>query len=236
RILSRAADFRLAPLRRFSSADAALCLPPLARHGHAARRPAPFLGARRAARSLRDAAGGQAADPGTEGFALGRRDEVAELERPRDQAQRLEARAGAADQNVAIVENAAGHRLVHMDAFDLVHVHLERVPADETVLVDDAAFGDRHFGGEAPPPRADQAQHAEHQPDRDCDQRRYAEAAFGIGADLPQTNRDDHAEHDEHDAAAIHDPVNLTVEFDGFAGLQNLFRVRHRESPLQETV
>ena len=63
---------------------------------------------------------------------------VAERERGVDQPERLEAGAGAADGDVAVVEEAAEQRLVDVDALDLVHVHLGGVAPDEAALQDDA--------------------------------------------------------------------------------------------------
>src|SRR5690242_9306710 len=75
---------------------------------------------------------------------------VAEGERRVDAPQRLDAVASAANDDVAIVENAAEDRLIDIDALDLVHVHFDRVAADEAGLVDDAAVG--HVDLSRPPP------------------------------------------------------------------------------------
>ena len=45
--------------------------------------------------------------------------------------ERREAGAGAADDDVAIVEQAAEQRLVDVDALDLLDAHLDGVAADE---------------------------------------------------------------------------------------------------------
>src|SRR5215468_8565242 len=68
---------------------------------------------------------------------------IAELDRVGDRLQGLEACADAAHQNVAVSEHAAEHRLVDVDALDLVHVHLDGFAANEALFVDDATIGDR---------------------------------------------------------------------------------------------
>src|SRR6185312_8071283 len=75
---------------------------------------------------------------------------IAEGERRIDPAQRLDAVAGAANDDVAIVEDAPEDRLIDIDALDFVHVHFDRVAADEAGLVNDAAVG--HVDLSRPPP------------------------------------------------------------------------------------
>src|SRR5271168_904663 len=62
-----------------------------------------------------------------------------------DHVERLESASGAADGDVAVVENPAWQCLIDIDAFDLVHVHFDRFPANQASLEDDAAIGDGDF-------------------------------------------------------------------------------------------
>src|SRR5579872_2248325 len=70
-------------------------------------------------------------------WALLRDDRGPQRERIGDAPQGLVARPYAPDGHRAIVEDAAPDRLDHVHGLDLVHVHLERAPADEAFLVDD---------------------------------------------------------------------------------------------------
>ena len=81
-------------------------------------------------------------------------DVAAELERRVDLAKRLQAGAGAAHGDVAVVEEPAEERLVDVDALDLLDAHLDRVAADEAALEDDPPVGDRDLRGPALEPRA----------------------------------------------------------------------------------
>ncbi len=65
-------------------------------------------------------------------------------------AHRFEAAAGAAHDDRAIAEDATEDRLVDIDAVDLGTVHLERMPAQQPGLVDDAMVGDGEFGRRPP--------------------------------------------------------------------------------------
>ncbi len=58
----------------------------------------------------------------------------------------LEAYTDAADGDVAVIQQPAEDRLIDIDAFDLVHVHFDRLAADETLLVDYSAIGHFDFG------------------------------------------------------------------------------------------
>src|SRR5665213_1313265 len=85
---------------------------------------------------------------------------IAELDRLRDAPQRLQAGARAAHQDVAVAKEAAGDRLVDIDALHLVHVHLNGMAAEEAVLEDDATVGDGDFGRPAVDPRRNAAERA----------------------------------------------------------------------------
>src|SRR6476646_11395304 len=69
-----------------------------------------------------------------------------------DIVQRLDANAGPANGDVAKIEHPSQYRLIDIHAFNLVHVHLNRMPADEAPLVDDAAVSDINLGRPAPEP------------------------------------------------------------------------------------
>ncbi len=56
------------------------------------------------------------------------------------------------DADRPIAEEAAGERLIDIDRFDLVHVHLDRMAPDEAGLVDHARRRDRDLGAEAAKP------------------------------------------------------------------------------------
>src|SRR5215472_14816672 len=57
-------------------------------------------------------------------------------------ADRFETAAGAAHDDRAIAKDSTEDRLVDIDALDLGAVHFERVPAQQSGLVDDAIVGD----------------------------------------------------------------------------------------------
>src|SRR5215831_2836553 len=66
--------------------------------------------------------------------------------------QRFDANAGPANGDVAVVEHPSQYRLVDIHALNLIHVHLNRVSADEAPLVDDAAVSHINLCGPAPKP------------------------------------------------------------------------------------
>src|SRR5947209_7961301 len=80
------------------------------------------------------------------------RHEIAQLQRMVDAAQRLNRLAGAANDDVAIIEQAARDALDDVDALDLVHMHLDRAAMNKTGLVDDPPVGHCHLGDPAPEP------------------------------------------------------------------------------------
>src|SRR5438270_4134089 len=74
--------------------------------------------------------------------ASGGGDVIAQLEGARDQLERLHFNAGAVDNHVAVIQQAARYRLNHVDARHLVHVHFGGAPADEPGLGNDASVSD----------------------------------------------------------------------------------------------
>src|SRR5207237_4499714 len=89
-----------------------------------------------------------------------RGDMAAKGQRVADVADRLQAAAGAADNNCAIAKDAAEQRLVDIDALDLVAVHLDGMAGDQAGFVDDAMAGYRQFGRRPP----DKCAHSPQQP------------------------------------------------------------------------
>src|SRR5438876_4488275 len=81
-----------------------------------------------------------------------RRHAAAEVQGVVDHPQGLDAGAGPANGDIAVIEDAAEDGLVDVHALDLVHVHLDGVPSDQTPLEDHAAVGDRELGADAPDP------------------------------------------------------------------------------------
>src|SRR5262249_8832837 len=89
------------------------------------------------------------------GYRL-RGDVIAELDRRIHLLERLDADADTTDEDVAVVEDAAEDRLIDVDAFDLVEMHLDGASANEAALVDDAPVGHRDLGGPAAKPGPEQ--------------------------------------------------------------------------------
>src|SRR5579883_2335002 len=105
-----------------------------------------------------------------------RRNRAPQFERRVDLADRLERAPGAADRDIAVVENAPKQRLVDIDAFDLLHVHLDRVAADEAALENDAAVGHRDFRRRAAKPRPHETGDSQEGEDREKTERDGLEA------------------------------------------------------------
>src|ERR1700722_11072259 len=95
----------------------------------------------------RPAEAGQKRDDGN--LATGRRSPCGhgrtQLQWRVDHVERLETASRAADRDVAVVEKPAEQCLIDVDAFDLIHVHFDRMPANQASLEDDAAIGDGYF-------------------------------------------------------------------------------------------
>src|SRR5947209_2835702 len=83
-----------------------------------------------------------------------------------DVRQRLDPHAGAVNDHVAIIEQAAEDGLVDVHALDLVHVHFHGVAAHEAALVDDPAVGDRDLRGHPVKPSARQQDGSDDEDDR----------------------------------------------------------------------
>src|SRR5262245_21521636 len=77
---------------------------------------------------------------------------ISEFKRRVDIVERFDSDAGSANDDVAIIQHPSENRLIDIDAFNLVHIHLNRMPTDETPFVDDAAVGHIDFRGPAPEP------------------------------------------------------------------------------------
>src|SRR5262245_35740116 len=77
---------------------------------------------------------------------------VSEFERRVDIVQRFDPDTSPANDDVAIIKHSSENRLIDIDAFNLVHVHLNRMPTDEAPLIDDAAVGHVDFRGPASEP------------------------------------------------------------------------------------
>src|SRR5579883_2081899 len=88
---------------------------------------------------------------------LPRGDGRPQLERRIDLAYRLESAARSAHGDIAVIEDSPEQALVDVDALDFLHVHLDRMAADEAFLENDAAVGHRDFRRHASEPRADEA-------------------------------------------------------------------------------
>jgi len=79
-----------------------------------------------------------------------------QFQRRIDQAESRKTASGAPDCDIAVVKQPAGQGLIDIDAFNLLHVHLDGGPAYKTTLQDDAAIGDSDFGRQAPKPGRDE--------------------------------------------------------------------------------
>jgi hypothetical protein len=80
---------------------------------------------------------------------------ISEFKRRIDIVQRFNPDTGPANGDVAIIEHPSKNRLVDINALNLVHIHLNRMPTDETPLVDDAAVGHVYLSRPAPEPGAE---------------------------------------------------------------------------------
>src|SRR5580692_7046849 len=69
-----------------------------------------------------------------------RRDCGSQPQRRIDGFQPLERAADAAHGDVAVVEQPPKQRLIDVDALDLLHVHLDGMPADQAAFENDAAI------------------------------------------------------------------------------------------------
>src|SRR5271166_2230182 len=83
-----------------------------------------------------------------------RGDVAAKGQRVADVADRLQAAADAANDDRAIAEDAATNRLVDIHTLDLVAVHLDGVPGEQTGFVDDAVVGYGQLGRRPPDERS----------------------------------------------------------------------------------
>src|SRR5215475_2766202 len=95
---------------------------------------------------------------------------VAEFDRRIDVLERFDSDAHAANDDIAIAEDATDNRLLDVDALDLVHLHFDRAAADEAALVNDTSVGHRNLGDEPPEPSREQHQcsdNGQHDGDRD---------------------------------------------------------------------
>src|SRR5438034_932256 len=83
-----------------------------------------------------------------------------------DVRQRLDPHAGAVNDHIAVIEQAAEDGLVDVHALDLVHVHFHGVAAHEAALVDDPAVGDRDLRSHPVKPGARQQDGSDDEDDR----------------------------------------------------------------------
>src|SRR5262245_52773463 len=74
---------------------------------------------------------------------------VPEFERRIDYCAAARSDTGPANGDVSIIKHPSENRLIDIDAFNLVHVHLNGMSADEAPLIDDAAVGHVDFRGPA---------------------------------------------------------------------------------------
>src|SRR6266568_1737630 len=81
----------------------------------------------------------------------GRGHVIAQLDRRIDVLDGLGPLSNTAHNDIAVIENAAQHGLLDVDALDLVERNFKGVPADEALLVDDTPGGHGHLGRPAFP-------------------------------------------------------------------------------------
>jgi len=79
-----------------------------------------------------------------------------QFQRRIDQAESCKTASGTPDCDIAVVEQAAGQRLIDIDALDLLHVHFDRGPTYKGTLQDDAAIRNSNFGRQATQPGRDE--------------------------------------------------------------------------------
>jgi hypothetical protein len=92
-----------------------------------------------------------------------------QLQRCIDHAEIFKTAPGAVDRDIAVVEEAADQRLIDVDAFNFLHVHLDGVPTYKTTLQDDAAISDGNFGRPATKPGGNESAHGGYGGE-DCDE------------------------------------------------------------------